>query len=293
MESGSQPQSASPPPLALPLRLSQGLLNLLSTCPRKFQHLYIEQLGSYTLPDQQARMTEGSHFHALLQQWQMGLPVATLASSDRQLEQWFTAFVQAAPEILGTDAAAVQCSEQSRTMAFEDYLLTVVYDFVILTPQSGQILDWKTYARPEQPQRLRQNWQTRLYPFVLVETSRYEPEAVNLVYWFFQSPGSAAAGAVQQLRIAHDRRLHEQTRRDLSQLLRQLSRWLALYQQGEPFPQVNVDSPECGHCSFAVRCDRAHGGVVPNADPVAYESWNTVPPLTPVVNLASIPEIPL
>ncbi|MFB2980373.1 PD-(D/E)XK nuclease family protein [Microseira sp. BLCC-F43] len=45
------------------MRRSQGHLNLLATCPRKYQHRFIDQLGSPTTPKQQERLACGSLFH--------------------------------------------------------------------------------------------------------------------------------------------------------------------------------------------------------------------------------------
>lgn len=289
--------------LPMPIRLSQGLLTLLGTCPRKFQHLYIEQMNSYTLPDEQLRLTAGSQFHALVQQWQLGLPVEPLAASDRQLDQWFTTFIAGVPEILGMAANTVRASEQPRTLEFEGYLLTVVYDLLVLGAEQAQILDWKTYARPENPQSLRRHWQTRLYLFVLVETSTYLPEQVTMVYWFFptvpsgESSGEASgeassrAGQPQRFEIAYDHQQHEQTRADLSRLLSQLNTWVARYQQGELFPQVALGATECGRCNFAWNCDRGE------SDRGERESeWvngSLMLPLNTLTELEKIEEIPL
>ncbi len=288
--------------LPMPIRLSQGLLTLLATCPRKFQHLYIEQMNSYTLPDEQLRLTAGSQFHALLQQWQLGLPVEPLAASDRQLDQWFTTFIAGVPEILGMAADTARASEQPRTLEFEGYLLTVVYDLLVLGVEQAQILDWKTYARPENPQNLRRHWQTRLYLFVLVETSAYLPEQVTMVYWFFptvpsgessreSSVGAAGAGQPQRFAIAYDHQQHEQTRADLSRLLSQLNDWIARYQQGELFPQVVLGAAECERCNFAWRCDRNASDETPSEPELANGSLAL--PLNALMDLDKIEEIPL
>jgi hypothetical protein len=68
------------------LRLSQGQLNLLETCPRKFQHIYLEQLGSPTTPEQQAHQAWGSRFHLLMQQRELGLPIEALMAADDQMQ---------------------------------------------------------------------------------------------------------------------------------------------------------------------------------------------------------------
>lgn len=256
---------AKPSLPSLPLRLSQGHLNLLATCPRKFQHTYLEQLSAPTDPEQLERQTQGSLFHLLMQQWQLGLPVEPLLQQDPQLQRWFTAFMTAAPEILmldSTEGRVLRQSEHTRTLEVEGYLITVVYDLLLLNESSqsqrqAKILDWKTYPRPRKTQWLEQNWQTRLYPFVLAETSHYMPEQISMVYWFFQSRGQQAeVPEPQSLKLAYDREKHEQTRQDLIALLTQLTGWLARYQQGEPFPQLRAEAEQCSQCNYAVRCDR-------------------------------------
>ncbi|MHC5832750.1 MAG: PD-(D/E)XK nuclease family protein, partial [Nostoc sp.] len=82
------------------LRLSQGQLNLLEACPRKFQHTYLEQLNSPSNPEQEERQTLGSRFHLLMQQQEMGLPIHSFLEADAQLQSWMLAFADAAPEIL-------------------------------------------------------------------------------------------------------------------------------------------------------------------------------------------------
>ena len=75
-------------------------------------------------------------------------------------------------------------SEHRRTLAFNDYLLTVVYDLVVCTPQQGQIFDWKTHQRRPPESWLQGDWQTRLYLYVLCETTDLKPEQLSMTYWF-------------------------------------------------------------------------------------------------------------
>jgi hypothetical protein len=106
----------------LPLtRLSQGQLNLLETCPRKFQHIYIDQLGVPISPDQQERVTWGSRFHLLMQQRELGLPVDSLVEEDAQLQHYVTALVNAAPEILTPAPQTFRESEHCRTLNFQSF----------------------------------------------------------------------------------------------------------------------------------------------------------------------------
>jgi hypothetical protein len=282
----------SPQPLSFPLRLSQGNLNLLSTCPRKFQHIYIEQLAAPNPPEQQEKLSQGNRFHLLMQQWQLGLPIEPFIQEDAQLQGWFTAFTSAAPTILSmvSDKEVVLGqSEHTRTLEFEGYLLTVVYDLLLSSPQQAKILDWKTYARPQNPRWLLENWQTRLYPFVLVETSDYLPEQISMTYWFFQAQGEqATTPEAQSFAIAYSLTKHEQTRQEISHLLTQLTHWLERYQQGEPFPHLPARSKPCETCNFTLRCFGTEDWQEDLAEQPQVETSNLTLP-----SLEDIQEVPL
>jgi len=247
-------------------RLSQGHLSLLSTCPRKFQHIYLDQLGLPTIPEEQQPQVLGTHFHQLLQQQELGLPIENFVQADPHLQRWFEAFTNSPPQML----VGNRQSEHQRSLCFRHYLLTGVYDLLILGPQQAQILDWKTYARPQNPQWLQQNWQTRLYLYLLVETSNYLPEQIFMTYWFAESRGNEAEP--HSLNFTYTAALHKQTQKDLELLLSSLTSWLETYSQGDLFPQVSLDLGECdgrnhkgnsdtsetSGCRFARRCQR-HG----------------------------------
>ncbi|MFO0173166.1 MAG: PD-(D/E)XK nuclease family protein, partial [Aphanizomenon sp.] len=147
------------------LRLSQGHLNLLATCPRKFQHSYLEQLNTPIDPKHEEYQILGSRFHLLMQQREMGLPIDNLLQADSQLQSWMTDFSNISPEIFTTDIdnQTFRESEHYRTLQIGDYLLTVIYDLLIADQNQAQILDWKTYPQPSKREILARNWQTRLY----------------------------------------------------------------------------------------------------------------------------------
>jgi hypothetical protein len=240
------------PPSQPLIRLSQGQLNLLEVCPRKFQHVYLEQLGEPISPEQQERLNWGSRFHLLMQQRELGLPVERLVAEDLQLQHWVTALVNAAPEVLTPDPRTIRDAEHCRTLNFRGYLLTAIYDLLIEDEERAQILDWKTYPLPKDRQRLARDWQTRLYLYILAETSDYLPEQLSMTYWFVKSRPHP-----QRLQFTYSSTQHETTRQDLTRLLAQLEAWLNRYWQDDiPFPQVPEERGHCVNCSFAVRCQR-------------------------------------
>jgi PD-(D/E)XK nuclease superfamily len=259
------------------LRLSQGQLNILEACPRKFQHAYLDQLNSPSDPEHEERQTLGSRFHLLMQQREMGLPIHSFLQADAQLQSWMASFTHAAPEILtpAIDGQTFRESEHYRTLQFEDYLLTVVYDLLIADNQQAQILDWKTYPKPQNKSKLAQNWQTRLYLYVLAETSVYLPENISMTYWFVQSEGKP-----QSIKFSYDAAQHQRTAKKLNQLLKELTNWLEFYPQNQQLPQVAEGKKLCNYCQFATQCERAQAAEEEN-------QINSLP------NLAKIQEVSL
>ena len=266
------------------LRLSQGQLNLLERCPRQFQHTYLEQLHSPADPEHEERQTLGSRFHLLMQQREMGLPIDTFLQEDSQLQSWMTAFANAAPEILTpAPGSHFRESEHYRTLQVQDYLLAVIYDLLIADNLQAQILDWKTYPKPPNQRKLEQNWQTRLYLYVLAETSNYLPENISMTYWFVQSEGKP-----QSIKFSYNTLKHQQTAKRLNQLLSQLTHWLQCYYQGKPFPQEPEGSKACDYCQYTRRCNRSQA----TSEQISgAKSPTTVD--TNLLNLASIQEVTL
>jgi hypothetical protein len=259
-----------------PMRLSQGQLNVLSTCPRKFQHIYLQQLGLQPDPQQWHRLELGSRFHQLMQQRELGLSVTALAQGDQQLDSWLQAFENNPPPMIEGD----RLSEHRRILPFQDFLLVAVYDLLIEGADQAQILDWKTYARPPQTAALAQNWQTRLYPFILSQTSDYAPEQIRMTYWFAED---SKQGQGHSLSFSYSHSQQQQTAQQLTQILTQLGQALSDYAQAVEFPQVAIAAGECvserGVCSFAQRCGRL------NPHPDQGEEM--------VTDIDAIPEIPL
>lgn len=237
------------------LHISQGQLSLLSICPRKFQYIYLEQLGFPATLDHQERLSWGNRFHLLMQQRELGLPIEHMVSTDAQLQHSVDALIQSVPQVFQSSSASWRESEHRRIVNFRGYLLTVVYDLLLLDEHHAQILDWKTYHRPQDSGGLAQHWQTRLYPFVLAETSDYAPEQISMTYWFVQAQEGKTLQP-QQLSFSYTSALHEQTHQDLTNLFNRLTTWLEQYETGGAFPQVESDQGHCDTCSFAVRCYR-------------------------------------
>jgi hypothetical protein len=206
-------------------RLSQGHLNLLETCPPQFQKVYLEQLNHPVDPEQLERQAWGSQFHLLLQQRELGLPLESLLKENEQLGNCFHALLKAAPEITENADQLYREAEHCRSLAVGNYLLTVIYDLIILESDRALIFDWKTYLKPVQAEQLANNWQTRLYLYILAETSSYPRESLSMIYWFVQLPH-----APEKITFHYNQQLHERTGRDLNRLLTNFDDYLSAYQ---------------------------------------------------------------
>lgn len=237
--------------------LSQGHLSLLETCPRKFQHIYIDQLGGPVDPNVQARQRWGSQFHLLMQQRELGLPIEALPSENSEFQACIQALAEAAPELFEPPSPRLRQSEHLRSLAFNDYLLTAVYDLLLLDHNAGKIIDWKTHLRPKATAQLTSDWQTRLYLFLLVETTALLPEQVSMDYWFVrcQDPETGKI-APQRVSISYGAGQHRQTREHLQHLTERLSQ---LLRRSDEFPKVASSKGICENCPFAYRCDRLTG----------------------------------
>jgi hypothetical protein len=239
-------------------RLSQGHLKILSECPRKFEYIYLDSLFSPTEPDQYQNMQRGSDFHRLMHQQSLDMPIEPFLISNPEQGATMAELRKVAPHLFPDPPAMLpdtevpilgdRESEQVRTLLMEDtYLFTVIYDLVILDDKA-QIIDWKTHGQPRQPERLAQDWQTRLYMYLLAETSDYAPADISFTYWFVQSQPPTSVS------FPYSATLHAQTAADLAALLAKTTAWLKAYPQA--FPMVETGSRLCSSCHFAARCDR-------------------------------------
>ncbi|MFQ4136562.1 PD-(D/E)XK nuclease family protein [Nodosilinea sp. PGN35] len=236
------------------LSLTQGHLRLLEICPRRYQYTYLEHHTVPTDPAMVERQRWGTEFHRVMQQRDLGLPVEDVLQSDAALGAAVQSLLTAAPELFVSPPEGFRQSEHRRTLAFNGYNLTAIYDLLVMGPTGAQIIDWKTYQHPPQPAQLARDWQTRLYLYLLAETSPLAPEQVSMTYWFVAPPlTQAAPKPPSSIAIAYTAAQHRRTRADLQRLTDTLS---ALLLVASDLPKVDANLGYCTQCPFAVRCQR-------------------------------------
>ncbi|TVQ12784.1 MAG: PD-(D/E)XK nuclease family protein [Leptolyngbya sp. DLM2.Bin27] len=251
------------------ISLTQGHLRLLEMCPRRYQYSYIEPVPVPADPVMVERQRWGTEFHLVMQQRELGLSVDQFLRQDPALGAAVNGLLAAAPDLFVPQVEGFRQSEHRRTLIFNGYALTAIYDLLVLGPAQGQIVDWKTYQRPPQPTQLAKEWQTRLYLYLLVETSDLTPEQVSMTYWFVAPPSIERQTAESQtappsrITIVYTPAQHRRTEADLHRLTDRLTTLLAT--EGD-LQQVAVTEGHCAHCPFAVRCLRSHERYGPEGD---------------------------
>jgi hypothetical protein len=239
------------------LTLTQGHLKLLETCPRRYQYTYLDHCTVPTDAAMLERQRWGTQFHQVMQQRDLGLPVEDLLRGEPALAAAVNGLLAAAPELFAPDFAGFRQSEHRCSLIFNHYSLTTIYDLLLLEPTQAQILDWKTYQRPPERTELAEDWQTRLYLYLLVETTDLAPEQVIMTYWFVAPPTASQTGPPRSTTLAYSTAQHQRTTADLQRLTDRLTELLTT---PDDLPQVEPAAGHCDRCAFALRCQRSSDG---------------------------------
>jgi CRISPR/Cas system-associated exonuclease Cas4 (RecB family) len=238
--------------------ISQGHLNIWDTCRRKYLYRYVEELGlNEANLDGQSRLVLGTNFHLLMQQLFLGLDVSPLALGE--LGAWLDMFDRSPPQMITGDRLCEHYrtleivtptindrQQHSDITQFQGqqqayFVLTAIYDLLILGKEGAQILDWKTHQRAMSLEQLALNWQTRLYLYILAKTTTYRPEQISMTYWFANTGASVV--------ISYNQGDCDRTERDLQHILQAIA-------QEQDYPQLPLHSQVCQRCEFQERCDR-------------------------------------
>jgi hypothetical protein len=233
-----------------PIHLSQAHLQILETCPRKFQYFFLESLMMPQPSDVLEKQELGSQFHQLMQQHALGLEIQPFLDNHPKLQEWFCHFQEAPPPSI----AGLRQNEYPCTLTMENSTLTAVFDLLIQGTDEAQVVDWKTYRRPHRSQLLEQHWQTKLYLFLASEVLGYPPDRVSMLYWFAESSPkhSTSGGAKNWLSISYSASMHRQTRATLDQLLTSLDGWMKDFVAGrQDFPKVPLTAQKCRSSQYS------------------------------------------
>jgi CRISPR/Cas system-associated exonuclease Cas4 (RecB family) len=239
-------------------QFSQGSLQDFVDCRRRFLLRYVWGLAwpavqSEPVVENERTMQQGVSFHRLAHQQLLGVTIESLADQihDEELERWWVNFLRYVPTLTQAGDGARLYPEITLTAPLGVYRLAAKYDLVkIASGGKATIIDWKTARKRPKRQHLAERLQTRVYPYLLGSAGAqlnlgepFQPEQVEMVYWFAGFPD-------QPERFAYDQQQFQADQAYLIELVAEIDRL-----EEEHFV-MTVRQERCAYCVYRSLCDR-------------------------------------
>lgn len=240
-------------------QFSQASLQDYVDCPRRFQLRYVERVAwpaheAEPALENERYLQQGAAFHRLIHQHLLGLPPERLsiAVTDDDLRRWWDNYLESGL----TNLPDVRHPEVLLSAPMNDYRLVAKYDLVAIDPmqqlpaQRAIIVDWKTSRKRSRREWLAGRLQTRVYPYLLVRAGDhlndgqpFEPEQVEMVYWFANFSNDPE-------RFAYDAAQHNADEVYLTSLIEEIK------SQGDEEWSLTTQERHCRYCPYRSLCQR-------------------------------------
>jgi CRISPR/Cas system-associated exonuclease Cas4 (RecB family) len=243
-------------------QFSQGSLQDYVDCPRRFQLRYLLRLAWPAVEVEPAlenewHLQQGAAFHRLVHQHVLGLSPERLSSmvTDKDLSRWWHNYLNNAL----ADLAESRYPEVALSAPVSGHRLVAKYDLITVGPvlseaeepgQRAAILDWKTSRKRPLRKWLAARLQTRVYPYLLVRAGSYlnegepfQPEQVEMVYWFANFPEDPE-------RFPYDATQYDEDSDYLASLIEEIKSL-----GDEDFP-LTTQERRCRYCPYRSLCRR-------------------------------------
>jgi len=243
----------NPQPFQLTI-LSQSSLQDYMDCAQRFKLRYLDRL-SYpaveTEPtlENEKHQQEGEYFHRLVQQHLIGIPAEQIAkfANTPNLQRWWENF-QNSKDLTALRDMSSLYPEATLSAPLGKYRLLAKYDLIALQDGKATIYDWKTYRKRPRTEWLAARMQTRVYQALLVKAGAhlnkgqpFEPEQIEMIYWFADFPTEPARFAYTSA----------QFKRDWDLLLKLSDEITAA-----PSYPLTEDRQKCLYCTYRSYCER-------------------------------------
>ncbi len=234
--------------------LSQSSLQDYMDCAQRFKLRYLDRL-SYpaveTEPtlENEKHQQEGEYFHRLVQQHLIGIPAEQIAkfANTPNLQRWWENF-QNSKDLTGLRNLSGLYPEATLSAPLGKYRLLAKYDLIALQDGKATIYDWKTYRKRPRNEWLAARMQTRVYQALLVKAGAhlnngkpFEPEQIEMIYWFADFPTEPARFAYTSAQFKRD-----------WDLLLKLSEEITT----TPSYPLTEDRQKCLYCTYRSYCER-------------------------------------
>lgn len=234
--------------------LSQSSLQDYVDCAQRFKLRYLDRLSypaAETEPtlENEKHQQEGEYFHRLVQQHLIGIPAEQIAkfANTPNLQRWWENF-QNSKDLNGLQNRSGLYPESTLSAPLGKHRLLAKYDLITVQDGKAVIYDWKTYRKRPRNEWLTARMQTRVYRALLVQAGvhlnngkPFEPEQIEMVYWFADFPEEPA----------HLPYTSAQFQRDWDTLMK-LSEEVA---SASSYP-LTEDRQKCLFCTYRSYCER-------------------------------------
>ena len=239
--------------------LSQSSLQDYVDCPRRFQLRYVERLSypaieSEPTLENEKHQQEGEYFHRLVQQHLIGIPAEQISklANTPNLQRWWSHWQDF--RSLGDFGSLY--AESTLSAPLGKYRLLAKYDLISIENGKATIYDWKTYRKRPRNEFLSARMQTRVYrallvhagahlnngqPFDKLRTAPFEPEQIEMIYWFADFPNEPARFTYTSA----------QYKRDWDTLIKLAGE----IESASSYPLTD-DRTKCSYCPYRSYCDR-------------------------------------
>ena len=234
-------------------------------CPRQFELNYLQELKwpaveKEPLLESERHMADGRRFHEMVHRDTLGLTVATPTEQGAEdIARWWENYVTQRP----ARGPGQRFAEQKLVGKIKGRTLVATCDLVVVDRNAeghrckARIYDWKTWRRRHSQEWLRSRLQTRVYPYLLVQSGAaldvdLEPDEVEMVYWYADFPkDEGEIFAYSEMQYAEDESY-------LSGLIEEIAGL-----QSGAF-ELTTNERKCTYCVYRSFCGR--GDVAGQAD---------------------------
>jgi hypothetical protein len=242
--------------------LSQSSLQDYVDCSLRFKLRYLDRLSYPAVESEPAlenekHQQEGEYFHRLVQQHLIGISAEQInkLANTPNLQRWWSSWMDChKPQELGKTY-----SEITLSAPLGRYRLVAKYDLISIKDGKATIYDWKTYRKRPRDEWLSARMQTRVYRAMLVKAGMhlnngipFEPEQVEMIYWFADFPTDPARFGYTSAQYG----------RDWDSLLKLADE----VESAASYPQTE-DRQKCLFCTYRSYCERGvHAGTWTEAE---------------------------
>ena len=243
-------------------QFSQGSLQDFVECRRRFYLRYIRRLAwpavqSEPVLEFERYMQQGEQFHRMVQQHQVGVPLERLTpmAQGEELSRWWLNYLSHSGEKGSlqwlAEGSSQRYAEISLSVPVGSTRLVAKYDLLVVTSEGRAVIfDWKTARKRPRRQWLAAHLQTRVYPYLLVRAGAhlnqgrpFEPEQVEMVYWFANFPEQAE-------RFPYNQNAFNSDGEYLAELISNVQ------QLEEAEFTLTTDGRRCAFCVYRSLCER-------------------------------------